>query len=83
MSDDMPQGKETVSDGQIIEAIQNHPDPFVAASEVAEMFDHSRQWAHERLQDLADERRIEKKEAGSRSVIWWDPDAISGGRDGL
>jgi predicted transcriptional regulator len=71
MSEEMPQGKETVSDKQIINAISNHPDPFIASSELAEMFDHTRQWAHNRLTELHDAGQIEKKEAGERSVIWW------------
>jgi hypothetical protein len=71
MSEEMPQGKETVSDTQIIDAISDHPDPFIASSELASMFDHTRQWAHNRLSELHERGEIEKKEAGERSVIWW------------
>ncbi|WP_254841110.1 transcriptional regulator [Natronomonas marina] len=71
MNEEMPQGKETVSDDEIVNAIESHDDPFVVAAEVAERFDHTRQWAHDRLQNLADEGRIQRKAAGKRSVIWW------------
>jgi len=71
MSEEMPQGKETVSDQQIVTAIEEHTDPFVFASEVAEKFDHTRQWAHNRLQVLYDDGRIKRKSGGQRSVIWW------------
>ena len=67
----MPQGKKTVSDEQIINWVDDHNDPIVAAAEVANQFEHSRQWAHARLQQLEDSGKIQKKEAGERSVVWW------------
>lgn len=70
MSEDMPQGKQTVSDSQIIMAIKNHDDPFVRSKEIADIFEHSRQWAHERLDQLEDDDLINKK-GSSKSVIWW------------
>lgn len=71
MSDEMPQGKATVSDEDIIIAIKTHPDPFIVASELADEFDHTRQWAHSRLQDLHEQGRVNRKNGGERSVIWW------------
>jgi len=76
MTDDMPQGKKTVSDTEIIEAIAEHPDPFVRADEVADEFDHTRQWAHHRLNELCDSGPVTKK-AGKRSAIYWLPEAVS------
>jgi len=73
MTEDMPQGKRTVSDSQIISAIENHEDPFVRADEVASEFEHTRQWAHNRLEDLHQDGRVEKK-GSRRSVIWWVPE---------
>ena len=73
MNRDMPQGKETVSDEEIIEALKDHDDPFIAASELADHFDHTRQWAHARLNQLHEDGRVSRKEAGERSVIWWVP----------
>jgi predicted transcriptional regulator len=68
---EMSQGKLTVTDAQIIEFVAGHDDPVVAAIEVADWFGHSRQWAHNRLEALHSEGQIEKKKAGSSSVIWY------------
>jgi len=74
MSEEMPQGKQTVSDTQIIQVMREDDDPFHAAPEVAEIFDHSRQWAHDRLASLHEDGLVERKESGERSVIWWPAD---------
>jgi len=71
MTDDMPQGKKTVSDDEIVKRMREHKDPFLGAGEVAGMFDHTRQWAHSRLKGLNNQDRVRKKTAGKRSVIWW------------
>ena len=68
---DMPQGKQTVEDFEIIQAIQSSEDPIVAAVEIAEIFGLSRQWAYSRLEKLVEEGRIQKKKAGSGSVVYW------------
>jgi len=73
MTKDMPQGKKTVSDTQIVQAIDEHADPVLSAQEVAEIFGHTRQWADSRLKDLAEEGRVQKKSGGPRSVMWWVP----------
>lgn len=73
MCKDMPQGVKSVSDEEIIEAIQCHKDPFVMTVEIAERFEHTRQWAHDRLDQLHAEGRVNKK-GGKRSVIWWPKD---------
>ncbi|QLH76930.1 HTH domain-containing protein [Halosimplex rubrum] len=67
----MAQGKRTVSDEEILRAIRSQEDPFVTAGEVAELFGMTRQWAHNRLQDLNDGDRIHRKKSGPRNVIWW------------
>jgi len=74
MTEDMPTGEKTVSDEQIIEAVEQHDDPVVSANEVASMFDHTRQWAHSRLNDLFEEDRVCRKNGGPRSVMWWVED---------
>ncbi len=70
----MAQGKRTVSDSEIIAVISDQDDPFVTAAEVAELFGMTRQWAHNRLQDLHDTGRINRKKSGPRNVIWWVPE---------
>jgi len=70
MSKDMPQGKQTVSDEEIVESIKSHDDPFVRADEVGQLHDHTRQWAHNRLQQLHESGQVAKKSSG-RAAIWW------------
>lgn len=86
MTDKMPQGKETVSDEDILQAFSDIPGGFASAQEISECFDHSRQWAHGRLSDLYSEERVEKKKSGERSVIWWPTEptyrAFPGGTHG-
>jgi len=67
----MPRQSRSVSDEQILELFEQHDDPFLAAIEVSDWFGLTRQWAHNRLQRLHDEGRLEKKKAGPSSVIWY------------
>lgn len=67
----MPQGKQTVSDQEILQLFEQVDDPFLTAGEVAEIVDMTRQGIHNRLQDLHDAGRLERKEGGHRTVIWW------------
>ena len=71
MTEKMPQGKETVTDQEIVDAIECHDDPVVAAVEIAEMFEHTRQWAHSRLESLHEEGKVKKKGGGRKAVVWW------------
>jgi predicted transcriptional regulator len=68
----MPRGKQTVSDSDIIQAMADHPDPFIRTDELAEEFGFTRQWAHSRLQDLVEDGPVKKK-SGARSAIYWLP----------
>jgi len=70
----MAQGKQTVSDEEIISAFESNEAPFMTAIELAEEFEMTRQWAHNRLQALYEDDTINRKKAGSRNVIWWLPD---------
>ena len=74
MTERMPQGKETVSDEDILAAMRSSDDPVVSATEIGDHFDHTRQWAHQRLEQLYEEGMVEKKEASKRSVVWWVKD---------
>lgn len=74
MDEDMPRGKKTVKDEQIIEFVRSQDAPFVFADEVAQHFDLTRQWAHKRLGALLEEGRIQRKHSGNNSVIWYPED---------
>jgi len=73
--DKMPQGKEVVSDETLLQAFSEIPGGFASSKEIAERFDHSRQWAHQRLSELYDSGRVSKKKSGSRNVVWWPAEA--------
>jgi DNA-binding Lrp family transcriptional regulator len=70
----MTQGKRTITDKEILEVFENADAPFLVAQEVADKFGMSRQWAHNRLQQLEQQSRIKRKAAGERSVIWYAPE---------
>lgn len=69
----MAQGKRTVTDHEIVDAIREVDAPFITSRELAEQFGMTRQWAHNRLQQLHDAGEIERKKSGERAVIWWLP----------
>lgn len=62
------------SDEEIIRYVEQHQEPFVTASEVADKAGFTRQTAHKRLQEMTDEGEINKKKIGASAVIWWCPD---------
>jgi len=68
------QGKREVTDSEIVDASEDIAGPFAAASEIAEFFGHTRQWAHQQLTQLHDQRAVERKKTGEQSVVWWVED---------
>ncbi|GGK83986.1 hypothetical protein [Haloarcula sebkhae] len=70
----MSQGKREVTDSEIVDAFKDIAGPFAAASEVAEYFGHTRQWAHQRLTQLHEQGAVERKKTGGQSVVWWVED---------
>lgn len=73
MNEYMPQGKETVSDQDIIEALRKLEGGFGATIEIADEFGMSRQWAHQRLMRLYNQGRIHRKQPSPQNVIYWPP----------
>jgi len=71
---DVPQGKRTVSDQEIIDKMRESEDPAFTTPELAEMFELSKEGIRNRLQDLYDQGRIRKKKPSKRTVIWWTYD---------
>lgn len=57
-------------DDDILEFIASHPDPVVSTSEVANHFEYSQQNATYRLNNLVEDRRVEKTMKGGTSVYW-------------
>lgn len=68
---DVPQGKQTVTDNEIVETMNAHPDPAFTTGELAEMFGMTVEGIRHRLESLHDEGRIYRKKPTPRTVIWW------------
>lgn len=67
----MPQGKQTVSDNEILVSMMESDDPAFTTSELAEQHGMTAEGMRNRLESLAKAGRIKSKKPGERSVIWW------------
>lgn len=67
----VPQGKQTVSDAEIVDTMEEHPDPAFITKELAEMFGMSTEGVRGRLAKLESEGAVHKKKPTKRTVIWW------------
>lgn len=63
-------GNQEVADDEILAIFRRSSDPYLTASEVAEIVGLSRQGAHSRLLDLYERGRVDRKKTG-RTVGWW------------
>jgi len=72
--DDVPQGKQTVSDDEIVRRLREHPDPAFTTSEIGDMFEMSTEGIRGRLADLEDRGLLCRKKPTSRTVVWWVPE---------
>lgn len=68
---DVPQGKETVTDREIIEIMRESSEPAFITSEVADMVGMTTEGARGRLEQLREEGLVYKKKPSSRTVLWW------------
>ena len=60
----------SISDDELLSVFERHDAPYMTAGDVADEIGMSRQGVHERLQDLADDGRLESKTNG-RHRGWW------------
>lgn len=67
----VPQGKQTVTDDEIIETMSSHPDPAFTTAELAEIFEMHAEGVRGRLNSLYESGEIARKKPTSRTVIWW------------
>ena len=67
----VPQGKQTVTDDEIIETMASHQDPAFTTAELASMFNMSAEGIRGRLKDLVESGDVDNKKPTSRTVIWW------------
>jgi hypothetical protein len=73
----------TVSDEEILAAIDHARTPLVTAVDLEAVLPIGRGAVRERLLDLHDQGRVVRKTVGSRAVVWWptnhgDTDAPDG-----
>ena len=73
----------TVSDEEILAAIDHARTPVVTAVDLEAVLPIGRGAVRERLLDLLDQGRVVRKTVGSRAVVWWrtndgDTDAPDG-----
>jgi DNA-binding MarR family transcriptional regulator len=60
-----------VGDIQLLREIYLSPDPIVTAKEIAERTDYTRQAIRYRFNKLIEKGYLEKREVGSRAVVYW------------
>lgn len=62
------QGKQTVTDDEIVETMAAHPDPAFTTGELGEVFGMSAEGIRGRLKDIDE---VKSKKPTSRTVLWW------------
>lgn len=60
-----------VSDEEILAVFRDSHDPVLIASEVAAELSIGRRGVYKRLEDLAEENKLERKKIGGRATVWW------------
>ena len=71
----------TVSDEEIVAAIDQASSPVVTAADLEEVLPIGRRAIRERLLDLLDQDRVARKKVGGRAVVWWRADEGSDSPD--
>lgn len=61
----------SVSDKDILTAIDHAPGPVATAAELADVLPIGRRAIRERLLDLNEHGEVARKTVGARSVVWW------------
>lgn len=60
---------------QIVQILRENDDAFMTATEISNEIGKTRQAVRYQLDNLHDEGRVERKQAGSRAVGWWLTDS--------
>lgn len=58
----------------VIDAMESHADPFVTATEIADEMGKAKKTILDRLNELDEEGKVERKKVGGRAVVWWLPE---------
>ena len=60
-----------VSDDEILAVFRESQDPVLIASEVAAELPIGRRGVYKRLEQLAEDDKLERKKIGGRGTVWW------------
>ena len=71
-----PGREPTVSDDEIIDVFFETTDPVLSTREVADAIGLGRRGTLDRLQQLAANGHLERKNLGNKHTIWWHSDAL-------
>lgn len=72
----MPGGREReVSDDEILRIFHETSDPVLTTMEVAEKIGFEQRGTFERLRNLVEQGKLQRKDAGS-NVVWWSTEAL-------
>lgn len=67
---------ERVSDEEILAIFARIDSPVASTNEVAEQVDLGRRGTLKRLNELAEEGRIQRKKIDERRIVWWNPKVL-------
>jgi len=65
-----------VSDDEILAVFEDADDPVLSTKEVADAVGLGRRGILDRLNQLAEERSLERKKIENSRVVWWSPSAL-------
>lgn len=67
----------TISESDVLAAMNDTDDPVVTAGEISNTLDANQRTIRRRLQSLHDAGVIEQKEVGAHAVVWWPVDSTA------
>jgi len=70
MRDDMPRTT-SVSDGEILDALDSPDSPVATVSDVEEQIPLKKDGVRHRLKQLEGRGLVKSKKVGARAVVWW------------
>ena len=71
-----PGRKPTVSDAEILDVFRESSDPVLTTKEVAKQLDIGQRGTFDRLDQLAEDDKIEMKKIGETGAVWWYTEAL-------
>jgi len=60
-----------MTDHELLQQIQQHPDRAVTAAEISDEIELTSAAILHRLNQLSDENKVRRKSVGAGAVVWW------------